>query len=70
MDPSTVESANTMREISKFEKMHGLERVGKSSNKYPKKNLVSNQAMEKRYFSGRGGHKPANSEFLNALELE
>jgi hypothetical protein len=57
-----------MREISKFEKMHGLEKVRKISNKYPKKNLVSNQAMEKRYFSGRHIKQP--SEFLNALELE
>jgi hypothetical protein len=41
-NPITIESANTMREISKFEKMHGLEKVRKISNKYPKKNLVSN----------------------------
>ena len=40
--PDNLESAATMREISKFEKMHGLEKVGKTSNKYPKKNLVSN----------------------------
>ena len=67
-NPITIESANTMREISKFEKMHGLEKVRKISNKYPKKNLVSNQAMEKRYFSGHHIKQP--SEFLNALELE
>ena len=40
-----------MREISKFEKMHGLEKVRKIPNKYPKKNLTSNAAMERKYFS-------------------
>lgn len=40
-----------MREISKFEKMHGLEHVRKIPNKYPKKNLATNEQIEKKYFS-------------------
>ena len=55
-----------MREISKFEKMHGLEKVRKIPNRYPNKTLISTAKMEKKYFS----NKVSNNYITDALEVE